>query len=134
MSESSPRANLIAATLEILGSARFNTALTTSVIGVAMLCFLLRSVVGWPGLMTILALQLLLAAGAMVARRGTIEWQGILPVSLIVFIGWASLSVVWSDYKGATVAGLASPFCRVWSCSISEGTPALANTAALAST
>ena len=111
MSESSPRANLIAATLEILGSARFNTALTTSVIGVAMLCFLLRSVVGWPGLMTILALQLLLAAGSMVARRGTIEWQGILPVSLIVFIGWASLSVVWSDYKGATVAGLAYLLC-----------------------
>uniref|UniRef100_UPI00286AF057 O-antigen ligase family protein n=1 Tax=Salinibacterium sp. TaxID=1915057 RepID=UPI00286AF057 len=111
MSESSPRANRITTTLQILGSARFNTALTTSVVAVAMLCFLLRSVIGWPGLLAILAVQLLLAAGSMVARRGTIEWQGILPVSLIAFVGWASLSVFWSIYKGASVTGLAYLLC-----------------------
>ena len=99
------RPNPVAATLEVLGSPRFVTALTTSIIGVAVLCFLLRSVIGWPGLLAILALQLVLVAGSLIARRGSVEWQGILPISLIVFITWAGLSVFWSSYKTATLAG-----------------------------
>lgn len=70
-----------------------------------MLCFLLRSLIGWPGLLAILGLQLILAAGSLVSRRGSIEWQGILPLSLIIFVSWAGLSIVWSVYKGAGVAG-----------------------------
>ena len=106
MSQPPPRAHPIAATLEVLGSPRFVTALTTSIVGVAALCFLLRSVIGWPGLLAILALQLVLAAGSLIARRGSIEWQGILPLSLIVFVSWAGLSLFWSSYKWASLTGL----------------------------
>ena len=105
MSQPSPRSSPIAATLEVLGSPRFVTALTTSIVGAAVLCFLLRSLIGWPGLLAILALQLVLVAGSLIARRGSIEWHGILPISLIVFIAWAGLSIFWSSYKWATLAG-----------------------------
>ena len=105
MSAPTPRHHPVAAALEVLGSPRFVTALTTSIIGTAVLCFLLRSLIGWPGLLAILALQLVMAAGSLIARRGSIEWHGILPVSLIIFISWAGVSLFWSSYKWATLAG-----------------------------
>ncbi len=101
----------LAVFLSVVGSPRFVTALTASIIGTAVLCFLLRTVIGWPGLIAILSLQVALAGASLVARRGTIEWQGILPVSLIVFLGWAALSAVWSNYTWVTVGGLAYLFC-----------------------
>ena len=97
--------------LNILGSPRFVTALTISIISSAVLCFLLRSTIGWAGLITILALQIILAVGSMVARRGTLEWQGILPISLIVFLGWAALSLAWSSYKWLSLGGLVYLLC-----------------------
>ncbi len=111
MSKPPPRHHPVTAALEVLGSARFVTALTLSIIGAAVLCFMLRSVIGWPGLLAILALQLVLAGGSFVARRGSIEWQGILPLSLIVFVGWAGLSIFWSTYKWPSVAGFAYLAC-----------------------
>ncbi|MDJ0336533.1 O-antigen ligase family protein [Salinibacterium sp. G-O1] len=101
----------LAVFLSVVGSPRFVTALTASIIGTAVLCFLLRTVIGWPGLLAILSLQIGLALASMIARRGTIEWQGILPVSLIVFLGWAALSAVWSNYTWVTVGGLAYLLC-----------------------
>ncbi|MGL4340618.1 MAG: O-antigen ligase family protein [Rhodoglobus sp.] len=106
MNGASSRIRLATLLLEILGSARFIAALTTSIIGVAVLCFLLRSTIGGPGLLAILALQALLAVGSLAARRGTIEWLGILPLSLIVFLVWAGLSVFWSSYTWVTLGGL----------------------------
>lgn len=105
MSSPSARFGPYAAPIHVLRSPRFVTALTTSIVGVAVLCFMLRSLIGWPGLLSILALQLILAVGSLVASRGLIDWHGLLPVSLIVFLSWAALSVIWSTYKWATVAG-----------------------------
>lgn len=111
MNGTPPRRKPIAAALEILGSPHFVAALTSSIIGVSVLCFLLRSMIGWPGLLAILALQLVMAAGSLIARRGTIEWHGVLPLSLIMFIFWAGLSTVWSTYTWATVSGFVYLLC-----------------------
>lgn len=111
MTEPNPRFVALDVATEVLSSPRFITALTTSIVGVSVLCFMLRSLIGWPGLLAILSLQVVLAGGSMVVRRGSIEWHGILPVSLIVFITWASLSIFWSSFKWATLAGLAYLLC-----------------------
>ena len=97
--------------LSILGAPRFVTALTSSIIGTAVLCFLLRSTIGWAGLTTILAVEIVFVFGSLVARRGAIEWHGILPLSLIVFVGWAALSLVWSSYRWFTVSGFVYLLC-----------------------
>ena len=39
--------------------------------------------------------------------RREIEWYGLLPLSLIVFVGWAGLSVIWSQYQWASLGSLA---------------------------
>ena len=97
--------------LSMLGAPRFISALATATITTAVLTFLIRQTIGWPGLIAMLVLLVVLMAGAMIARRDTIEWNGLLPVSLLIFVGWAGLSLLWSDYRGATVQGLAYLGC-----------------------
>jgi hypothetical protein len=46
-------------------------------------------------------------AGSFVARRDHLEWRGILPISLLLFLAWATCSTIWSGFQWATVGGLA---------------------------
>jgi len=48
-----------------------------------------------------------LAAASMIARRESIEWHGLLPLSILVFLVWCALSVLWSGYALHTVGGVA---------------------------
>lgn len=89
-----------------LSSARFVTALTTATIGATVCAFALRQTIGWAGLLGVLAGLLALFGVVLVARRGEIEWSGLLPISLMVFVGWAGLSVFWSQYQWATLGSL----------------------------
>lgn len=89
-----------------LSSARFITALTTAAIGTVTLAFLLRQTIGWAGLVGILCGLLALFAIVLVMKRGEIEWSGLLPISLMVFVGWAVLSVFFSQYQWATLGSL----------------------------
>ncbi len=40
-------------------------------------------------------------------RWRTVDWQGILPVSLLAFVGWCGLSILWTEYRWATLGGVA---------------------------
>ncbi len=88
-------------------SPRVTAALTTAAIGVAASTFLVRRLIGWPGLVAILVTLGLLMAASFAARRREIAWRGVLPLSLLGFLGWAVLSLIWSEYQWATLGGLA---------------------------
>jgi exopolysaccharide production protein ExoQ len=66
----------------------------------------LRVMLGWPGLLAALGVVLAAAALSLAARRGEIEWRGILPVSLLAFFGWTLLSAIWSEYTWASIGGV----------------------------
>ena len=104
-----PRANaptVPAAIMRILASPRFATSLTHVALGVAFGVHLLRSVLGWPGLAAVLIGLVVLAAFSLAARRPLIDWHGLLPLSILVFVSWSALSLVWSDYTARTFAGV----------------------------
>ncbi|WP_120337976.1 O-antigen ligase family protein [Cryobacterium soli] len=87
-------------------SPRFSATLTHLILGLAFATHLVRSLMGWPGLLGALVCLVLLAAASMVARRHSIEWHGLLPVSILVFLVWCSLSVLWSEYPLRTLSGV----------------------------
>lgn len=85
---------------------RFATELTAAAIGATVFAFAIRQTIGWPGLTGILAVLVALFALTLLARREEIEWTGLLPISLLVFIGWAGVSIIWSQYQWATLGSL----------------------------
>lgn len=89
-----------------LSSAAFASSLTTAAIGSVVLSHLLRSVIGWPGLIAMLSGLAILCVFALLSRRESMEWQGILPLSLLTFVGWCGLSFIWSEYQWSTVSGI----------------------------
>ncbi|WP_104163369.1 O-antigen ligase [Cryobacterium sp. N22] len=91
----------------VLASPRFSAALTHLIIGFAFSTHLLRSLMGWPGLIAALVCLFVLATASMIARRESIEWHGLLPLSILVFLVWCALSVLWSGYALHTVSGVA---------------------------
>lgn len=93
--------------IAFLSSARFLTVLTTATVGTAALSFALQQLAGWAGLLGVLATLLVLWLIAIVARRGEIEWNGLLPISLMAFIAFAGASIFWSNYQWATLGSLA---------------------------
>ncbi|TFB53928.1 O-antigen ligase family protein [Cryobacterium tagatosivorans] len=104
-----PRANnsdVPTALARILASPRFATSLTHVALGVAFSITLLRSVMGWPGLVAVLVGLVALAAFSLYARRASIEWHGLLPISILVFLAWCALTTVWSGYTLVTLAGV----------------------------
>ncbi|TFD45100.1 O-antigen ligase family protein [Cryobacterium sp. TMT1-2-1] len=90
----------------ILASPRFATSLTHVALGVAFSISLLKSVMGWAGLAAVLVGLVALAAFSLSARRASIEWHGLLPISILVFLGWSTLTLVWSGYTVATLTGV----------------------------
>lgn len=105
MTERMTRPQLIAAAKSFLADPRFVTALTTVAVATAVCSYLLRQTIGWAGLIGILAVLVMLASGSILAKRSEIEWQGLLPISLLLFVGLAGLSIVWSEYQWATLGG-----------------------------
>ena len=95
----------------ILAEPRFIGAVTTASIGAAVCAFLLRHTIGWPGMIGVLVGLTVLTSASIVARWRAIGWRGLLPVSLLLFLGWAGLSILWSEYRWATVGGLAYLGC-----------------------
>lgn len=90
-----------------LGEPRLVTAVAATAVGTSIFAFLLRQTIGWPGLVAILAGLVLLCVATVVTKWSTIEWRGLLPVSLLLFVGWAGLTLLWSQYRWSTVVGLA---------------------------
>jgi O-antigen ligase len=107
MSTTSPRSAFLEATRSLLLAPRFTAALTTVSITAAFFSNILRDIIGWPGLIAILVGLVAFAVASLVARREELEWRGILPISLIVFVGWTLVSIFWSQYQWSTLGGIA---------------------------
>ncbi|WP_104196549.1 O-antigen ligase family protein [Cryobacterium sp. M15] len=90
----------------VLASPKFAAALTLAILTTAFGTHLLRSVMGWAGLIGILGGLIVLAVLSLLARRPIVEWHGLLPISIIVFVAWCTLSGVWSGYVSETIIGV----------------------------
>lgn len=90
------RPTLPPAVARLFGSARFASALTLCILGTAFSTHLLRATMGWAGLLAILIALVVLAAASLMARRQAIDWYGLPPITILVFLGWAVISVFWS--------------------------------------
>jgi len=91
---------------DFLGSARFNSVLSLVAVGVGFSTHTIRALIGWPGLTGALAVLVVLSALSFIAQRHLVEWHGLLPVTIIAFVGWCALSIFWSDYQWATAGGV----------------------------
>lgn len=107
MNPPSPLHRLAHATTVVLGSARFAQAIAVCTVGAAYLAFALRSTMGWAGLLGMLGALVALAALSIRVKRHEIEWHGLLPISLLAFLGWSAMSVLWSDYQWVTLGSVA---------------------------
>ncbi len=102
-----PRRTLVPpAVTEFLGSARFTSTLALLAVVTGFSTHAIRAVIGWPGLIGVLGAVAVLAALSFIAQRKLIEWHGLLPISALLFVGWCALSLIWSDYQLATLAGV----------------------------
>ncbi len=97
----------VEAVRDFVGSARFAQALALVAIGLAFSAHAIRAVIGWPGLLAALAALLVLCGASLVTRWRAIEWYGILPISILVFVGWCAASVIWSSSPGLSVLRVA---------------------------
>ena len=93
---------------ELLASPRFTSALATASIGTGILSWAIHNTIGWAGLIAILAALVALAGASLWARRETLERTSVPPMSLLLFLGWAVLSILWSQYQWATLGGIAA--------------------------
>lgn len=90
-----------------LGSPRLTQALTEAIVGVALGAFAVRALLGWPGSIAVLVALVVLAALSLSAQPERVEWRGVLPLSLIALFSLMTVSFIWSQYPGQTLAGLA---------------------------
>lgn len=96
------RSRLNTALREFVGSARFAQALTLLAVGLGFTTHAVRSLIGTPGLIAAIAGLVVLCAASLVARWRAVEWYGILPLSILVFIGWCAASALWSNLPALT--------------------------------
>jgi O-antigen ligase len=96
-----------AALLTFLGSARLASVLSTAAIGVGVFAWTITKLIGWGGLLGMLVALVALCAGSLYARRSAIDWAGLVPISLLIFMGWAGVSIFWSEYQWVTFGSLA---------------------------
>ena len=102
-----PTSDTVAAIRAFLADPRFASASTLAAVGMAVSAQLIQNLIGWAGLVAILITLVVLMSGSLLARRDDIEWQGLLPVSLLMFVGLATISLLWSEYQWASLGGVA---------------------------
>jgi O-antigen ligase len=106
VSGSPRRRSPLDAAVDFFSTTRLAHAIAIVAIAVSILAPTIRALMGWPGLIAVVVLLVVFAGLSLIARRETIDYQGILPLTLLVFLGWAVISLVWSEYQWATLAGL----------------------------
>ena len=104
MSSTTPTALDVAE--HFFASPRLSSALTLVIVATELASVLLRDVMGWPGALAVLGGLVVLASLSLLAQRHMIEWNGLLPISLMVFVGWAAVSIFWSQYQWATLGSV----------------------------
>lgn len=89
-----------------LSAPRFTAALSLVALGMAFSTHTLRATIGTPGLLGALGSVVVLCIVSFIAQRHLIEWHGLLPLSILLFVGWCALSLLWSNYHVATIVGV----------------------------
>lgn len=89
----------------LLESAEFSAALTHTIVASQVGSLLLHELFGWAGSIAILLALAVLASLTLFVRRESIDRRSLLPISLLIFVGWAAISVSWSQYGGVSAAG-----------------------------
>ncbi|TFC82064.1 O-antigen ligase family protein [Cryobacterium sp. TMT2-10] len=90
----------------LFASPKFAAALTVLILGFAFGTHAVRSLIGWPGLLGVLVGLVALAAFSLSARWASIDWHGLLPISIMVFVGWCALSLLWTGYPFETLSAV----------------------------
>lgn len=105
-----PLRRYLSAWIGFSAGGQFSQSLSVAVVLFAFTNHALRSMMGWPGTLAILATLVALSALSLFGGRHHIEWHGILPVSLMALFGFMAVSVFWSQYTWVTVGGVAYAF------------------------
>src|SRR5690606_6059353 len=75
-------------------------------VGMAPLGYPLTRLTGWAGYLAALGGLVALMVVVLMARRAELDRE-LPPLSLLVFLGWAAISVLWSEYQWVTLGGVA---------------------------
>ncbi len=100
-------ARWIGPTRHLLATPQVSSAFALCAIAVGVASQVLIRLIGWPGVIAMVASLAVLGLAIILTRRAEIEWNGLLPISLTVFVGWATLSVIWSQYQWSSLGGIA---------------------------
>jgi O-antigen ligase len=90
----------------ILGSPRFSAVLTTVSVGTAVFSYSIRQMMGWAGLTAILGALVVLTMLSLASQWSNIGWRALVPISLLTFVVWTGLSLLWSQNQWLSLAGL----------------------------
>jgi len=89
--------------VRFLSSAPLAAAFASISIGTAFAEHLVSSLIGRVGFSAMVVGLIVIGAGILLARLPIIEWRGLLPISVLLFLGWSAASVVWSTAPLATI-------------------------------
>ncbi len=92
--------------VSMAGSARLAHALATVGIALGAGAFFLQRTLGWAGFLAAIVVAIVMMLLSFLARQEEVRWRALLPISLLVFLVWATVSLIWSSYQWATLAGL----------------------------
>ncbi|MCS0499460.1 O-antigen ligase family protein [Protaetiibacter mangrovi] len=106
MSERPEPREVARAFLGLLRSPRFSAVLATTGVGIAALSYPIVRLIGWAGYLAALVGLVAFMIVVLLARRRELDGE-IPPISLLVFVGWAGISIVWSSYQWVTLGGVA---------------------------
>jgi len=84
---------------------RFSQALATVIVLFAFGEPTVHAMVGTAGIWAVLSTLVVLAGLSLLGQRYRIEWHGVLPLSLLAFVGYIALSVLWSQYSWTALRG-----------------------------
>lgn len=90
----------------VFASPEVTAAFSTATIGAAVLAVPIRALIGDAGWMTIVVALALIATAALVARGRDSRSPTILPITVMVAVGWAVLSIAWTATRWATIGAL----------------------------
>ncbi|SDQ73587.1 O-antigen ligase [Curtobacterium sp. UNCCL20] len=92
---------------------RFSQALATVIVLFAFGQPTVEALVGTAGVWAVLVTLFVLAGLSLLGQRYRIEWHGVLPLSLLAFVGYCALSVLWSEYSWVALRGLVATVCFI---------------------
>ncbi|WIB76340.1 O-antigen ligase family protein [Curtobacterium sp. MCPF17_002] len=92
---------------------RFSQALATVIVLFAFGQPTVSALVGRAGVWAVLVTLFVLAGLSLLGQRYRIEWHGVLPLSLLAFVGYCALSVLWSEYSWVALRGLVGTVCFI---------------------